>query len=186
MPRWRISTAKLNAWLDRLHIDRRENIDQTLRLGTQTPDNLFGAGMIRSNCCARRSTRPLPTISRACRSTNPIRCTGASAGSSAIPPRGRRACTTAAFTPTMCTRRAGSVRPITSPCRMRWRTKRRRKAGSSSANPICRSAIADAVRRSVRPRVGTLVLFPSYLWHGTIPFHSQHARTTIAFDAIPL
>jgi len=41
------------------------------------------------------------------------------------------------------------------------------------------------VRRVVQPRVGRLVLFPSYMWHGTIPFHAPQHRTTIAFDAIP-
>jgi len=30
-----------------------------------------------------------------------------------------------------------------------------------------------------------LVLFPSYMWHGTIPFHDAQARTTIAFDVVP-
>ena len=38
---------------------------------------------------------------------------------------------------------------------------------------------------SVRPAVGMLVLFPSYFWHGTVPFHSDHARLTVAFDAVP-
>jgi hypothetical protein len=37
----------------------------------------------------------------------------------------------------------------------------------------------------VQPRVGTLVLFPSYMWHGTVPFRSTQARTTIAFDVVP-
>ena len=45
--------------------------------------------------------------------------------------------------------------------------------------------VADAVRRAIRPRAGTLVLFPSYMWHGTVPFHSKESRTTIAFDATP-
>ncbi len=39
-------------------------------------------------------------------------------------------------------------------------------------------------RRTIQPAPGRLVLFPSYMWHGTIPFHGQ-ARTTIAFDAVP-
>jgi hypothetical protein len=30
-----------------------------------------------------------------------------------------------------------------------------------------------------------LVLFPSYFWHGTVPFSSGHARLTVAFDAVP-
>jgi len=38
---------------------------------------------------------------------------------------------------------------------------------------------------TVRPAAGQLVLFPSYLWHGTVPFHSDHARLTVAFDAVP-
>ena len=40
-------------------------------------------------------------------------------------------------------------------------------------------------RRTVAPEVGTLVLFPSYMWHGTIPFQSEQPRMTIAFDLIP-
>ena len=38
---------------------------------------------------------------------------------------------------------------------------------------------------SVRPAVGMLVLFPSYFWHGTVPFHSNQVRLTVAFDAVP-
>jgi len=38
---------------------------------------------------------------------------------------------------------------------------------------------------SVRPDVGQLVLFPSYFWHGTLPFHSEQPRLTVAFDVVP-
>jgi tetratricopeptide (TPR) repeat protein len=38
---------------------------------------------------------------------------------------------------------------------------------------------------SVRPEFGLLVLFPSYFWHGTLPFHSEQPRLTVAFDAVP-
>lgn len=41
-------------------------------------------------------------------------------------------------------------------------------------------------RLAVQPRPGRLVLFPSYMWHGTVPFHSPQARTTIAFDLVPV
>lgn len=37
----------------------------------------------------------------------------------------------------------------------------------------------------VEPRPGRLVLFPSYMWHGTIPFQTGAERMTIAFDAVP-
>ncbi|GAB3782049.1 putative 2OG-Fe(II) oxygenase [Dyella agri] len=40
-------------------------------------------------------------------------------------------------------------------------------------------------QHSVRPEPGRLVLFPSYLWHGTVPFRSDHARLTVAFDLVP-
>jgi tetratricopeptide (TPR) repeat protein len=40
-------------------------------------------------------------------------------------------------------------------------------------------------RRAIQPVPGRLLLFPSYMWHGTIAFHDAATRTTIAFDAVP-
>jgi hypothetical protein len=40
-------------------------------------------------------------------------------------------------------------------------------------------------RRIEPPRVGRLVIFPSYFWHGTLPFESEQPRMTVAFDALP-
>jgi hypothetical protein len=37
----------------------------------------------------------------------------------------------------------------------------------------------------VRPEPGMLVLFPSYLWHGTVPFGGDGRRLTAAFDVLP-
>jgi predicted Zn-dependent protease len=37
----------------------------------------------------------------------------------------------------------------------------------------------------VRPEPGMLVLFPSYLWHGTVPFTEGGRRLTAAFDVLP-
>jgi tetratricopeptide (TPR) repeat protein len=37
-------------------------------------------------------------------------------------------------------------------------------------------------RRVIRPREGWLALFPSYLWHGTLPFDDPQPRITAAFD----
>jgi Flp pilus assembly protein TadD len=37
----------------------------------------------------------------------------------------------------------------------------------------------------VQPRPGRLVLFPSYMWHGTNPIHGEVPRLTIAFDVAP-
>lgn len=37
----------------------------------------------------------------------------------------------------------------------------------------------------VQPRPGALVLFPSYMWHGTVPFGGDASRLTLAFDVVP-
>src|SRR3984957_8578673 len=42
-----------------------------------------------------------------------------------------------------------------------------------------------APERYVQPKAGLLVLFPSYLWHGTNAIQGSQVRTTIAFDAVP-
>ncbi len=43
----------------------------------------------------------------------------------------------------------------------------------------------DRPDRYVEPRVGRLVLFPSFFWHGTVPFSDGGDRLSIAFDAVP-
>jgi tetratricopeptide (TPR) repeat protein len=37
----------------------------------------------------------------------------------------------------------------------------------------------------VKPRAGDLVLFPSYMWHGTVPFGGEEPRLAAAFDVLP-
>ncbi|HEX5377015.1 MAG TPA: putative 2OG-Fe(II) oxygenase [Phenylobacterium sp.] len=37
----------------------------------------------------------------------------------------------------------------------------------------------------VRPKPGRLALFPSYMWHGTVPFTTDEGRLTVAFDLVP-
>jgi Flp pilus assembly protein TadD len=39
--------------------------------------------------------------------------------------------------------------------------------------------------RQVQPRPGRLVLFPSYMWHGTNPIYGEQPRLCIAFDMRP-
>ncbi len=38
----------------------------------------------------------------------------------------------------------------------------------------------------IRPEAGLLVLFPSFMWHGTVPIHDGSVRITAAFDAVPV
>ena len=37
----------------------------------------------------------------------------------------------------------------------------------------------------VQPKPGRLVLFPSYMWHGTVPFTGSETRLTLPFDVVP-
>lgn len=51
--------------------------------------------------------------------------------------------------------------------------------------PLEDLGLALAPRRILRPAAGWLALFPSYLWHGTLPFEAPQSRLTIAFDMQP-
>ncbi|WP_135212291.1 2OG-Fe(II) oxygenase family protein [Vitreimonas flagellata] len=37
----------------------------------------------------------------------------------------------------------------------------------------------------IQPHVGSIALFPSYMWHGTIPFSGDGVRMTFALDIVP-
>ena len=39
--------------------------------------------------------------------------------------------------------------------------------------------------RFVEPQPGRLLLFPSYMWHGTVPFSGEGERLSVAFDVVP-
>jgi len=38
--------------------------------------------------------------------------------------------------------------------------------------------------RKIEPKIGHLALFPSAMWHGTVPF-ADGERLTVAFDVAP-
>ena len=44
---------------------------------------------------------------------------------------------------------------------------------------------ADTPKRQIQPEPGLMVVFPSYMFHRTIPFHSDQIRISCAFDAKP-
>lgn len=46
-------------------------------------------------------------------------------------------------------------------------------------------AVPTPPERHERPEPGRLMLFPSYMWHQTLPFAGPDDRLTIAFDLIP-
>lgn len=44
----------------------------------------------------------------------------------------------------------------------------------------------DKPEKFIQPKPGMLVLFPSYMWHGTVPFHQEADRITAPFDLLPV
>jgi hypothetical protein len=46
------------------------------------------------------------------------------------------------------------------------------------------TAPALAAEHLVKPEPGLLVLFPSYMWHGTVPFSGGEPRLAVAFDLL--
>ena len=47
------------------------------------------------------------------------------------------------------------------------------------------TCVRDPSVKVFEPEEGTVLLFPSYLWHGTLPFESDEERISIAFDVHP-
>jgi hypothetical protein len=45
---------------------------------------------------------------------------------------------------------------------------------------------AQSAQHFVKPEPGMLVLFPSYMWHGTVPFAGKQSRLTVAMDIVPV
>ncbi len=42
-----------------------------------------------------------------------------------------------------------------------------------------------AAQHRIKPRPGYLILFPSYMWHGTVPFSGAEGRLSAAMDIVP-
>ncbi len=62
---------------------------------------------------------------------------------------------------------------------------RRQDGVLSFGEPSLMTTPALPAEYTVRPEVGMLVLFPSYVWHGTVPFSGERTRLTVAFDVVP-
>jgi tetratricopeptide (TPR) repeat protein len=178
--------AALNAHLDRMHIDLREHVDQTLRRGTQTAPSLLKTDNPLLVALRRRIEEAVGDYIHAMPQSpedHPLssrRSAGfafAGSWSSRLGDRGFH---------------VNHVHPkgwisscyyVAVPDAVRDPVAK--QGWIKFGEPSFTIAMPDAVRRAVQPMPGRLVLFPSYMWHGTTPFHSDAARTTIAFDAVP-
>jgi tetratricopeptide (TPR) repeat protein len=178
--------AELSAALDRLHPPTREFIGQSLRGGTQTPDNLFGAGhalveklRVRIDQAVGRYIAELkddaahPFLSRRARDfryagswSSRLRDCGFHVNH--LHPMGW----------------ISSCYYVAVPDAVKDETAR--QGWIKFGEPALDVVLKNPIRRAIQPSAGRLVLFPSYTWHGTIPFHDAAPRTTIAFDVVPV
>ena len=175
----------LNRYLDGLHRDNREALDQTLRSGTQTLGDVFGRGHAPIEKLRARIDEAVRTYIAAMREdgTHPLfrRRTGEMQYSASWSSRLRD-----------CGFHTNHVHPkgwISSCYYVALPDAVADAQGKQGwikfGEPAFDAGFKDPIRRAVQPRPGTLVLFPSYMWHGTVPFRSEETRTTIAFDVVP-
>lgn len=177
--------AELNDWLDRVHPQTREYLNQSLRGGTQTPGQIFGKGhalveklRARIDQAVARYIAELkqddghPLLSRRAKD---FRYSGS--WSSRLKD---------------CGFHVNHIHPegwisscyyIAVPKAVEDREQR--QGWIKFGEPSFDIPLKDAIKRAIQPSAGRLVLFPSYMWHGTIPFHDAQPRTTIAFDVVP-
>jgi tetratricopeptide (TPR) repeat protein len=177
--------AELNGWLDSVHPDTREYLNQSLRGGTQTPDQIFGRGhelvekvraridqTVARYIAGLKSDETHPFLSRRARDfrysgswSSRLRDCGFHVNH--IHPQGW----------------ISSCYYVAVPKAVE--DEKERQGWIKFGEPTFAVALKEPIRRAIRPRPGRLVLFPSYMWHGTIPFHDAQPRTTIAFDVVP-
>ena len=176
---------ELNAELDRLHPQTREFINQSLRGGTQTPDQLFTAELpmvqklkqrideaVARYACELTEDEQHPLLSRRAREfgyagswSSRLRDCGFHVNH--IHPMGWISSCYYVAVPDAVRDEAG------------------RQGWIKFGEPSFEAGLKDPIRRAIQPAPGRLVLFPSYMWHGTVPFRDAAARTTIAFDVVP-
>jgi tetratricopeptide (TPR) repeat protein len=180
--------AALLATLETLHQARREPMMQTLRGGSQTPGRLFGrpepvlaeaeatiAWAVERWLARLPQDDKHPFLSRRAAS---LRFSGSwsvrlwSSGSHVnhIHPEGW----------------ISSAYYVSLPPSVRQPTQADGDAGCIQfGQPPVELGLDLAPRRVIRPIRGRLALFPSYVWHGTVPFQDEQPRVTIAFDVSP-
>jgi tetratricopeptide (TPR) repeat protein len=178
--------AELNASLDRLHPKSRELIDQSLRGGTQTPGHLFPTGL---PLVLKLKQRIDEAVGRY------IAELGEDASHPLLSRRGRNFRYSGSWSSRLHDSGfhvnhfhpdgwISSCYYVSVPDVVKDGTAM--QGWIKFGEPALDVVLKHPVRRTIQPAPGRLVLFPSYMWHGTVPFHDSAARTTIAFDVVPV
>jgi hypothetical protein len=175
----------LNTYLDSLHRDDREFVDQTLRGGTQTLGDIFGAG---HELVERLRLRVDEAVAAYV----------ARLKENAEHPLLRRRRAQFHYSGSWSSRLRDCGFHTNHVHSKGWissayyiavpeavENTHEKQGWLKFGEPAFEPAFKEPIRRAIKPAPGKLVLFPSYMWHGTVPFHSAAARTTIAFDAVP-
>lgn len=180
--------AELGTTLNGLHLAGREPISQSVRHGTQTTGRLFG-----------RDDRILGDTERALR-TAVERWLARLPLDPAHPLRARRQ-DSVRFVGSWSVRLKSSGRHSSHIHNEGWLSSafyvalpasvREPLHGSQAGwiqfgQPLEELGLDLAPRRVIQPVPGRLVVFPSYMWHGTLPFEDPEPRLTIAFDMQPM
>ena len=177
--------AELESYLDKFQRDRRDHLNQTLRGGTRAVLRPFGAGHELAERLKARIDQAL------------ARYIGELKGDDAHPFTGRRG-KGFAIAGSWSSRITDNGYHLNHIHSGGWISSAYYVAVPETSaddpfgghlkfgEPPWDIGLKDPVRRMVQPLPGRLVLFPSYMWHGTVPFRGPQSRTTIAFDALPL
>ncbi len=178
----------LRAYLDTLHRASREPIQQSLRRGSQTAGRLFGRPQAIITDTQRTLTETIEswlgmlpsdqTHPFYQRNTGGIRYTGSwsvklwKSGNHVnhIHPEGWISSAYYVALPPSVAHHGGDDGEADMPGCIRF------------GQPPTELGLNLPPRRVIRPKVGHLALFPSYMWHGTVPFDDDEPRMTIAFD----
>jgi tetratricopeptide (TPR) repeat protein len=175
----------LDIALNQLHSDTREHIDQTLRNGTQTLGDLFARAHPLVAALQERFVEAVQTY---------ISELPASKDHPFLIRRGKKFGFAGSWSSRLKAEgfHTNHIHPegwissayyVAVPQSV-YRS-RERAGWIGFGQPSYDVGLSEPVRRWVEPRPGRLVLFPSYMWHGTKPFSGDGHRTTIAFDVVP-
>lgn len=179
--------AALAERLQQMHPSVREPINQSVRGGTQTPGRLFGRGdgvLDAAQPALQRATEcwlaTLPDDARhpfLSRKQGGVRFVGS--WSVRLQSSGRHSnhihnegWTSSAFYVSL----PRAVSEADAQSQAGW---------IQFGSPLESLGLDLPPRRVIRPEPGHLALFPSYTWHGTVPFEDAEPRLTIAFDMQP-
>ena len=176
--------AALNAHLDTLHGDAREHIDQTLRRGTQTMDPLFEGDNALVAALRRKIEEAVAAYIARMDDGDRHPLTSRRAGGFRFTGSWSSRLRDSGFHTNHIHSKGwiSSCYYVAVPDAVEDGQQGWIKFGEASFE----TALNQPIRRSIKPVPGRLVLFPSYMWHGTVPFRSAADRTTIAFDAVPV